>query len=110
MYTAPAKKRRILTIIISLVFFISIVAPYVLSATDTKGCKLKDGVFGRANEAERVKLKTYDEISSQAYDDDSKQQKNLRKDRSFPLIAVISGVLVFIILAVVILLWFLDVI
>jgi hypothetical protein len=73
-------------------------------------CKLKDGVFGRANETERVKLKTYDEIPSESFPVEAKEKKNRMKERSFPLIAIISGALVFVILAVVILLWFLDVI
>ncbi|HEB30354.1 MAG TPA: DUF4899 domain-containing protein [Spirochaetes bacterium] len=74
-------------------------------------CKLKDGVFGKTIETERVKLKTYEEIVTTRSDvDDVKQQGAHEKEVSFPLIAIITGGLVFLILVALIVLWFLDVI
>lgn len=74
-------------------------------------CKLKDGVFGKATETERVKLKTYDEIiTTQSDVADVKHQVTIENERRFPIIAIITGGLVFLILVLFIVLWFLDVI
>ncbi len=74
-------------------------------------CKLKDGVYGTAAETERIKLKSYDEIITTRSDvADVKYQGANEKERPFPLIAIITGGLVFLILVAFIVLWFLDVI
>ena len=70
-------------------------------------CKLKDGVFGKATETESVKLKTFDQIITTRPDvEDVIRQETDKKEKSFPLVAVVTGGLVFIILVVFIGLWF----
>jgi hypothetical protein len=74
-------------------------------------CKLHDGVYGKATETENVKLKTYDEIiTTETNLANLKHDLIHEKEKSFPLIAIITGGLVFIIIVVFIVLWFLDVI
>ena len=70
-------------------------------------CKLAEKVYGRAVEAERVKLKRYEELlAHHPGDEDLSDLIKPLKERSFPVFAMIIGGLMFVVLIVFVIMWF----
>lgn len=70
-------------------------------------CKIEEKVFGKAVEAERVKLKRYEELlAHQPGDEDLSDFSKPPKERSFPIFAIITGGLMFVVLIVFVIMWF----
>jgi hypothetical protein len=71
-------------------------------------CMIDKDIYGKAIETEQVKLKKYDELlaGEQSLREFSLDENPEDKRRSFPLFAVITGALMFVVLLVFIIMWF----
>ncbi len=75
-------------------------------------CMIDKDIYGKAIETEQVKLKKYDELlaQEQSLREFSLDENPEEKRRRFPLFAVITGSLMFVVLLVFIIMWFYNMI